>query len=136
MYTHVMVGTNDLVSAKQFYDAVLGALGIAEGMQFGERIFYRSDTGAFGVGKPANGDAACHANGGTIGFAAASKDAVDAFHAAGIANGGTDEGAPGKRPNAPGNAYGAYLRDPCGNKLCAFTQLPRSEEHTSELQSH
>lgn len=124
MFTHVMVGTNDLAKAKSFYDAALGALGIPEGMTYGERIIYRGENGAFGVSKPIDGKAACHANGGTIGFAAATKEAVDAFHAAGLAHGGTDEGAPGKRPNAPGNAYGAYLRDPCGNKICAFTQLP------------
>ncbi len=80
--------------------------------------------GAFGFVTPINGDAATFANGGTIGFAAPNKDAVDAFHAAGLANGGTCEGLPGKRPQAPGNAYGAYLRDPTGNKICAFCQLP------------
>ncbi|HKX35157.1 MAG TPA: VOC family protein, partial [Rhizorhapis sp.] len=77
-----------------------------------------------GAGKPANGEPASFANGGTIGFAAPDKDAVDAFHAAGIANGGTCEGEPGLRPQAPGRAYGAYLRDPDGNKICAFCQLP------------
>ncbi|WP_336961679.1 VOC family protein [Sphingobium aquiterrae] len=123
MFTHIMVGTNDAAAAKAFYDAVLGALGIGAGTVFGERVFYRSPTGAFGVGKPVNGEGACFANGGTIGFAAPGKDAVDAFHAAGLAHGGSDEGAPGKRPNAPGNAYGAYLRDPCGNKICAFAQF-------------
>ncbi|WP_041558776.1 VOC family protein [Novosphingobium sp. PP1Y] len=127
MFTHIMVGSNDPAKAKQFYDATLGALGIGEGMTFGDRVYYQSPTGAFGVGKPADGNAACHANGGTIGFAAATKEAVDAFHAAGLAHGGSDEGAPGRRAQAPGNAYGAYLRDPCGNKICAFTQLPEGE---------
>lgn len=124
MYTHVMVGANDVARAKQFYDAVLGALGVEPGFDMGERVFYRSATGAFGVGRPANGQAACFANGGTIGFAAPDKDAVDAFHAAGLANGGACEGEPGRRPQAPGKAYGAYLRDPDGNKICAFCQLP------------
>ncbi|EHJ60482.1 hypothetical protein NSU_2612 [Novosphingobium pentaromativorans US6-1] len=122
-----MVGADEPEKAKQFYDAVLGALGIGEGNALGERVYYVSATGAFGVGKPADGKPACHANGGTVSFAASGKDAVDAFHAAGLAHGGSDEGGPGKRPNAPGNAYGAYLRDPFGNKICAFTQLPEGE---------
>lgn len=124
MFTHLMVGTNDPARAKTFYDGVLGALGYAPGFDAGSRIFYRGEQGAFGVGLPADGQPAQHANGGTVGFAAKDKDAVDAFHAAGLAHGGSDEGAPGLRPNAPGKAYGAYLRDPDGNKICAFCQLP------------
>ncbi|MCF8708562.1 VOC family protein [Rhizorhapis sp. SPR117] len=123
MFTHVMVGANDVAKAKKFYDAVLGALAIPAGFDAGERVFYQANGGAFGVGKPINGDAACFANGGTIGFAAPGKEAVDAFHAAGLVHGGTCEGVPGLRPQAPGKAYGAYLRDPDGNKLCAFCQL-------------
>lgn len=123
MYTHVMVGTNDAAKAKQFYDACFKALGGSEGAAFGDRVFYQHNGGAFGVGKPGNGEAATFANGGTIGFAAEGKEQIDAWHAAGLANGGTCEGEPGPRPNAPGNAYGAYLRDPDGNKLCAFCQL-------------
>ena len=119
MYTHIMVGTNDPDRAFQFYDAALGALGV-EGHKMGEKAFYRGANGAFGVGKPANGEAATAANGGTIGFLATSKEQVDAFHTAGLANGGTCDGAPGKRDGAPGDNYGAYLRDPDGNKICAY----------------
>lgn len=127
MFTHIMVGSNDIAASKAFYDNALGALGIG-GSQMGEWLFYRGpDGGAFGVGKPRDGGEACFANGGTIGFVAQDKEAVDAFHAAGLANGGSDEGEPGKRPQAPGNAYGAYLRDPTGNKICAFCQLPEGE---------
>jgi catechol 2,3-dioxygenase-like lactoylglutathione lyase family enzyme len=124
MFTHTMVGSNDVAKAKTFYDATLGTLGVPAGFDAGTRVFYSTGGPAFGVGKPADGNAASFANGGTIGFAAADKDTVDAFHAAGLAHGGTSEGEPGLRPQAPGKAYGAYLRDPDGNKICAFCQLP------------
>jgi len=118
MFTHIMVGTNDTEKAAAFYNAALGALGAAPAQ--GERLFYSINGGAFGVGKPADGGAATFANGGTIGFQAKSKEQVDAFHAQGCANGGTCEGAPGHRSGAPGDPYGAYMRDPDGNKICAF----------------
>lgn len=124
MLTHVMVGTNDLPKAKAFYDAALGALGSSCVMATDSRAYYAGEGPAFIVTTPANGEPAQHANGGTIGFTAKDREAVDAWHAAGLAHGGADEGAPGPRPNVPGNAYGAYLRDPDGNKICTFCQLP------------
>ncbi len=128
MFTHVMIGSTDPQQGKTFYDATLGALGAGPGREFRPgTFFYQHEGSTFGVGKPADGEAATHANGGTIGFKAASKEQVDAWHAAGLANGGTCVGAPGKRPNAPGNAYGAYMRDPTGNKICCFTQLAEGE---------
>jgi catechol 2,3-dioxygenase-like lactoylglutathione lyase family enzyme len=123
MFSHIMVGANDVEKAKAFYDAALGALGVPAGASFNGRAFYSHGGGHFGVGSPADGNEATSNNGGTIGFSAQSKEQVDAFHAAGIANGGTCSGEPGLRPNAPGKAYGAYLRDPDGHKICAFCQL-------------
>ena len=120
VYTHVAVGANDLEASKRFYDAALGALGLSYLGPFGEKaILYGKDKPALLVLKPANGEPAAAANGGTIGFTAAQTAQVDAFHAAGLANGGTCEGAPGPR-SLPGS-YGAYLRDPVGNKICAYS---------------
>lgn len=121
MFTHIMLGSNDLAKSKDFYAAALGALGFPEPMASPTGSFFFSKDGiGFGLGSPANGEPASNANGGTIGFVAQSKEQVDAFHAGGLANGGTDEGAPGIRKGAPGSPYGAYLRDPDGNKICAF----------------
>lgn len=124
IFTHVVLGANDVAASRKFYDATLGALGIKNLGPFGPNAFlYGIDAPEFVVTKPANGQAACHANGGTLGFAAPTRAAVHAFHAAGLANGGTDEGAPGPRTFTP-TAYAAYLRDPCGNKICAYCFAP------------
>lgn len=95
MFSHIMVGADDIPAAKTFYDAALGALGLPEGVNMGDRVMYRTDEGVFMVTRPLDGKPACFANGGTIGFNAPSASAVDAFHDAGIAAGGADEGAPG-----------------------------------------
>ena len=121
MFSHVMVGVTDLETSRLFYDALLGTLGIAPGVANKNRYFYRSPTGNFGITTPINGEAACHANGGTIGFAMQSPEQADAFHATGLAHGGsTCEDPPGWRDNGVGKLYLAYLRDPDGNKLCAL----------------
>jgi catechol 2,3-dioxygenase-like lactoylglutathione lyase family enzyme len=120
MFSHVMVGANDLEAAKSFYDAVLGVLDVPPGRVQDERIFYRTSGGIFGVSRPINGEPATPANGGTIGFLCSSAAQADAWHAAGIARGGqTCEDPPGVRESGGRKAYLAYMRDPDGNKLCA-----------------
>ena len=121
MFSHVMLGVNDLEVSKKFYDALLGTLGIAPGVANKNRYFYMTPTGMFAITTPINGEPATHGNGSTIGFSVASPEQGDAFHAAGVANGGTTcEDAPGFRDGALGRIYLAYLRDPDGNKLCAL----------------
>jgi catechol 2,3-dioxygenase-like lactoylglutathione lyase family enzyme len=125
MFSHVMIGTNDLEKAKAFYDALLGTLGVRPAKVDGHRIFYFTKTGVFSVSKPINGEPATHANGGTIGFAAESPEQADAWHAAGLANGGkTCENPPGIREGSAGKMYLAYLRDLDGNKICAMHRMP------------
>ncbi|MBI1330773.1 MAG: VOC family protein [Alphaproteobacteria bacterium] len=125
MFSHIMVGSNDIGRSKKFYDAVLGTLGIGPGVIDPKgRLFYLSPTGVFAVSQPIDGKSATPANGGTIGFAVKSTADADAWHAAGIANGGTSiEDPPGVREGATGNMYLAYLRDPDGNKLCALLRM-------------
>jgi catechol 2,3-dioxygenase-like lactoylglutathione lyase family enzyme len=125
MFSHVMVGANDVGTSKKFYDAILGALGVPPGrIDDKGRVFYMTKTGIFAISKPINGEAACAANGGTIGFAVDSAEIGDAWHAAGVANGGTTcEEPPGLREGPKGKLYLAYLRDPAGNKICALKRM-------------
>lgn len=122
MFSHVMVGAEDVDKSKIFYDAVLGSLGAKAGFTDDKgRIIYMHNGALFMITKPINGEAASPANGGTIGFAAISPEQADAWHAAGIAHGGTTcEDPPGYREGAFGKLYLGYLRDPAGNKLCAL----------------
>lgn len=124
MFSHIMVGANDLGKSKTFYDAVLGTLGAGPAMMDGHRMFYIHNGGVFAVSQPIDGKGATSANGGTIGFACASPDQVEAWHKAGVANGGTTcEDPPGVRESGLGKMYLAYLRDPDGNKLCAMHRM-------------
>ena len=118
MFSHIMVGSNDIARSKKFYDALFVAIGGAAGTEDAKgRLIYAHNGGRLMVSKPINGTAATHANGGTIGFSMANTKQGDAWHAAGVANGGTTaEDPPGVRTGGP---YLAYLRDPDGNKLCA-----------------
>ena len=124
MFSHIMIGTNDLDRAKKFYDALLGTLGVNPAVVDGHRMFYITPKGIFSVSKPINGQPATAANGSTIGFAANSPEQTEAWHAAGLAAGGTTcEDPPGVRQGASGKMYLAYLRDPDGNKLCALHRM-------------
>lgn len=129
MFNHIMVGASDIERSKRFYDAVLGALGAGEALRNEAptghvRYFYRHDGNTFGITEPINGETACGANGGTIGFKCASPEQVKAFHDAGVAHGGTSiEDAPGLRETSMGPMHLAYVRDPDGNKLCAIHRV-------------
>jgi catechol 2,3-dioxygenase-like lactoylglutathione lyase family enzyme len=125
MFSHVMVGADDIEASRKFYDAVLGTLGIPAAITDEKgRLFYLSPGGVFAVTKPINGEPASSGNGATIGFTVGDPATVDAWHAAGVANGGTTcEDPPGVREGSMGKMYLAYLRDPVGNKLCALHRM-------------
>ena len=118
MYSHMMVGSNDVDKSKKFYDALFEK----EGKQDEKgRVAYGRKGSVFMISRPIDGEPATHANGGTIGFAFDSPEEVDAWHQRGIAAGGRAiEDPPGYRENAFGKLYLAYMRDPDGNKLCGL----------------
>lgn len=126
MFSHIMIGSNDIERSKHFYDALLGMLGAGEPLRNNSgtghtRLFYRHDGSTFCVSEPINGDAATFANGGTIGFKCKSPEQVQQFHDVAVAHGGSSiEAAPGLREGAMGALHLAYVRDPDGNKLCAL----------------
>lgn len=124
MFSHIMVGANDIAAAKAFYDATFAAMGGNPGMQDDKgRLIYAHAGGLFLVTPPIDGNPATAGNGSTIGFAMTPEQA-DAWHAAGVANGGKAiEDPPGVREGGFGKLYLAYLRDPSGNKLCALHRL-------------
>ncbi len=126
MFSHVALGSNDIAASKRFYDAVLGVFGAPEGViDERGRLIYMHAGSRLILTHPVNGETAACGNGHTLGFLAPSTDAVDAWHAAGVANGGTTaENPPGIRHATEGRTvYLAYLRDPAGNKLCATHKI-------------
>ena len=126
MFSHIMIGTNDLGKSKAFYDAVLGTLGVPAGNVDRHRVFWRTPAGVFSVSKPIDGQPATPGNGSTYGFVCQSAEQVDAWHAAGLAHGGTPcEDPPGLREGPSGQMHLAYLRDPDGNKVCGLFRMPR-----------
>ena len=118
MFSHVMVGSNDLERSREFYDVLFGKPARIDDKG---RLSYGRRGAVFMVTRPIDGNPACHANGGTIGFAFDTPEEVDSWHRTGLKAGGTPiEEAPGWRENAFGKLYLAYLRDPDGNKLCGL----------------
>jgi catechol 2,3-dioxygenase-like lactoylglutathione lyase family enzyme len=129
MFSHIMIGSNDIERSKRFYDAVLGTLGAKEPFRgqapTGQnRLFYRHEGNSFGISEPIDGEQATCANGGTIGFKCSSPEQVQQFHDVAIAHGGVSiEEPPGLREGAMGAMHLAYVRDPDGNKLCAVYRV-------------
>lgn len=132
MYSHVTLGTADMARAVAFYDAVMAALGHAgraadpDGAWAGWFTTPAPSPDAtpnFWVMRPIDGKPATAGNGVTVAFEAPDRATVERFHAAALAHGGTDEGPPGLRPYHA-HYYGAYVRDPDGNKLCCVCHRP------------
>jgi catechol 2,3-dioxygenase-like lactoylglutathione lyase family enzyme len=126
MFSHMVVGSNDIDRSKQFYDAVFAAIGAKPGrLDDKGRLSYAHNGSVFMVTPPIDGAPATHGNGSTIGFTIDSPERVDAWHEAGVAAGGKSiEDPPGIRQGSFGPLYLAYLRDPDGNKLCALHRVP------------
>jgi len=122
MFSHIMIGANSIEESKKFYDAVLATLGHKAGVLDDKgRCFYFTESGIFALTKPIDGQPASCGNGSTVGFAAKTTEQIDAWHAAGLAAGGSDcEDPPGWREGPSMKLYLAYLRDPAGNKVCAL----------------
>jgi catechol 2,3-dioxygenase-like lactoylglutathione lyase family enzyme len=124
LFSYVSLGTRDLARAMRFYDAALAPLGHARIEDYDpddrSAAWGTDDPGPhLWVTQPFDGNAATVGNGTMVSFLADSREAVDAFHAAAMAHGGTDEGAPGLRPQYGASFYAGYVRDPDGNKLNA-----------------
>ena len=126
MYSHIMIGSNDIARSKKFYDALFTAMGAQPATEDARgRLAYSHNGSRFMVTKPIDGKSASNANGGTIGFVMKDAAQAEAWHKAGVANGGTSiEDPPGVRQGITGEMYVAYLRDPDGNKLCALYRKP------------
>ena len=118
MFSHMMVGSNDLERSRKFYDALFEKSGHQDDKG---RLAYRRKGSVFMITSPIDGGPATNANGSTVGFACDTPEEVDQWHQRGLAAGGAAiEDPPGERSNAFGKLYLAYLRDPDGNKLCAL----------------
>ena len=129
MFSHIMIGANDIEESKTFYDNVLGVLGCEPGVLSvnptgHNRYMYFLDGSTFLISERIDGEVATHGNGSTIGFSVKDEETGNAWHTAGLENGGaTCEDPPGVREGMGMKLYLAYLRDPSGNKLCALKYL-------------
>jgi len=121
MLHHVSIGSNDIARARAFYDAVLATLGMRVLAEDESSADYGAGEIVFSVETPVDGRPATAGNGVHIAFQARDRATVQAFHRSGLAHGGRDDGAPGPRPEYDANYYGAFLRDPDGNKIEAVT---------------
>jgi catechol 2,3-dioxygenase-like lactoylglutathione lyase family enzyme len=124
MPIYATFGTNDLDKATAFYDPMLSMIGATRLFAIDRGIFYGRGVMEFGILSPADGQSAVIGNGAMIALDAPSRTVVDAMHAKALELGGTCEGKPGMRDEDPDGFYGAYFRDPEGNKLCAFRVGP------------
>lgn len=129
MFSHVTVGASNMNRAMRFYDAVLAPLGLKRKSTFKIALSYAPENfsgvnAPFWVLRPHDKKEATPGNGAMVAFEAPTRAAVDAFHAAALAGGGSDEGPPGLRAHYHPDYYGAYVRDPEGNKLCAVCHKP------------
>ena len=126
MFSHIMVGSNDIARSKTFYDALFAVLGGKPAVpDENGRLIYALNGGRFLVKRPIDGKPATHANGGTIAFTMSSPEQAKAWHDAGVAHGGMSiEDPPGIRERSGVKMYLAYLRDPEGNKLCGLYRYP------------
>lgn len=126
MFSHVMLGSNDLSQSRDFYDALITQLGGKPGVQDRNRYFWRHAGNTFSVTTPINGAPATVSNGFTLGFAAASVEQANAAYEAGVSAGGTPiEDPPGWRGGEKTGFYLAYLRDPSGHKVCVMYRVPK-----------
>ena len=125
MFSHVMLGADDVEASKKFYDATIKVLGGQEGrIDPKGRAMYMHNGSIFMLTQPIDDKPASCGNGSTIGFAAESPEQADAWHKAGLEAGGTAiEDPPGVREGAGMKLYLAYLRDPSGNKVCAMHRM-------------
>lgn len=121
MLHHVSLGTSDVARARRFYDAVMATLNLPVLLAQDDGAHYGTGEIVFSIMQPADGAPAAPGNGVHVAFQARDRAMVDRFHAAGLAHGGRDDGAPGLRPDYDANYYAAFLRDPDGNKIEAVT---------------
>ena len=137
MFSHVMLGANDIEESKQFYDQTLAALGARPGKLYLNHdghtryVYFVNNKNSFIISQPINNEKASHGNGATIGFNASSADMVDEWYQAGKNAGGIDPelcDPPGVREGGGVQLYLAYLLDPSGNKICAMHRIPRQTD--------